>query len=167
MEILKDAAAGAIYGSRAANGVVLITTKRGKSGKTVFNAGYYAGVTDVTRELDFVNGTEWLGLMDEAHRNSFGVPLPSSYNLGRGLTPSQVVEGQYNTNWRDQILRTGSVQEANVSASGGSEKTRFYAGASYRLDESFFSGNSFKRISGRINPIIMQLINLQLVHKLP
>ncbi len=151
MEVLKDASASAIYGSRAANGVVLITTKRGKSGKTVFNAGYYAGVTRITREINFLNSVEWLSLMDEAHRNSFGFPMPADYNLGRGLTPAEVVSNQYNTNWIDQILRTGTVQEANLNASGGSEKTRFYVGGTYRVDESFFSGNSFERINGRIN----------------
>ncbi|NOS57554.1 MAG: TonB-dependent receptor [Cyclobacteriaceae bacterium] len=151
MEVLKDAAAAAIYGSRAANGVVLITTKRGKSGKTVFNAGYYAGTNEVTRKLNFINSTEWLALMDEASRNSSGFPISPNYNLGRGLTPSTAVAGGANTNWRDQILRTGSVQEASVSASGGSEKTRFYVGGTYRKDESYFIGNSFERVNARIN----------------
>jgi TonB-dependent starch-binding outer membrane protein SusC len=151
MEVLKDAAAAAIYGSRAANGVVLITTKRGKSGKTVFNAGYYVGTNDVTRQLNFINSTEWLELMDEAHRNSFGVPISSSYNLGRGLTPSSAVALGANTNWRDQILRTGKVQEASISASGGTDKTRFYVGGTYRKDDSYFVGNSFERINARIN----------------
>ncbi len=151
MEVLKDAAAAAIYGSRAANGVVLITTKRGKSGKTIFNAGYYAGVTDVTRKLNYLNSTEWLSLFDEAYRNSNGTPLPSTYNLGRGVTPADAVAGKYNTNWRDQLLRSGSVQEANLNASGGSEKTRFYVGGTYRKDESYFKGNSYEKISARIN----------------
>jgi TonB-linked SusC/RagA family outer membrane protein len=151
MEVLKDAAAAAIYGSRAANGVVLITTKRGKSGKTVFNAGYYEGTNEVTRKLNFINSTEWLSLMDEASRNSSGFPISPSYNLGRGLTPSTAVAGGANTNWRDQILRTGTVQEASVSASGGSEKTRFYVGGTYRKDESYFIGNSFERVNARIN----------------
>jgi TonB-dependent starch-binding outer membrane protein SusC len=151
MEILKDAAAAAIYGSRAANGVVLITTKRGKSGKTVFNAGYYVGTNEVTRELNFINSTEWLELMDEAHRNSFGFPIPPGFNLGRGLTPSSVVASGTDTNWRDQILRTGTVQEASISASGGTDKTRFYVGGTYRKDDSYFVGNSFERINARIN----------------
>jgi len=151
MEVLKDAAASAIYGSRAANGVVLITTKRGKSGKTVFNVGYYAGTNEVTRKLDFINSAEWLSLMDEGHRNSFGLPMAGMFNLQRGLTPSAVVSGGYDTNWRDKILRTGTVQEASISASGGSEKTRFYVGSTYRKDDSYFIGNSFERLSARIN----------------
>lgn len=151
MEVLKDAAAAAIYGSRAANGVVLITTKRGKSGKTAFNAGYYAGMTDVTRKMEFLNATEWLQLMDEAHRNSFGTPMPSDYRLNRNLTPAQVVAGGYNTDWLDQLTRRGFVQEANLNASGGTDKTRFYAGATYRQDESFFVGNKYERFNTRIN----------------
>lgn len=151
MEVLKDASAAAIFGSRGANGVVLITTKKGKAGKTVFNAGYYAGVSQVTRKLDFLNSTEYLQLYDEAYRNSNGTPLPADFNLRRGLTPQRVLEGGYNTNWIDQLLRTGSVQEANFNASGGTEKTRFYLGATYRLDESYFIGNSYERTNVRLN----------------
>jgi TonB-dependent starch-binding outer membrane protein SusC len=151
MEVLKDAAASAIYGSRAANGVVLVTTKKGKAGKTIFNAGYYAGVTEITRELQFLNSTEWLDLMDEAHYNGTGFPMPSNYNLGRGLTPADVVEGGYNTNWIDKIIKQGNVQEANVNVSGGTEKTRIYVGGTYRTENSYFSGNTYERINGRIN----------------
>ncbi len=152
IEVLKDASAGAIYGARAANGVVIITTKQGKAGKTVFNASYYAGVTQVTRKMEFVNGAEWLVLMDEAHRNSNGgLPMPATYNFGRGLTAGDVVAGGYNTNWREELLRTGSTQEANISASGGNEKTRFYIGSSYRKDNSFFKGNTYERGNFRVN----------------
>jgi TonB-dependent starch-binding outer membrane protein SusC len=155
IDVLKDAAAAAIYGARAANGVVLITTKRGKSGKTNFNFGYYTGTSTVTRELNYLNGAEWLALLDEAHRNSNGFPLPASYviasNTNAQLTAGEVVQGGYNTNWRDKVLTTGSVQEANISATGGTDKTKFYIGATYRNDESFFIGNSFERFSARVN----------------
>lgn len=152
MDILKDAGAAAIYGSRAANGVVLITTKKGKAGKTVFDMGYYYGINQVTRKLPFINATEQLQLMDEAYRNSNGgLPMPSNFRLQRGLTPGTVVDNGYNTNWFDQTLRQGYVQEANLSARGGNEKTRFYTGVSYRDEDSFFKGNNFKRISGRLN----------------
>ncbi|MBC8034462.1 MAG: TonB-dependent receptor plug domain-containing protein, partial [Chitinophagaceae bacterium] len=93
--VLKDASAAAIYGSRGSNGVVLITTKKGKAGKTSFNAGYYTGVTNVTREVEYINSTEWLALYEEAFRNSNGYPLPPDFNLGKGLTPSEVVQGGY------------------------------------------------------------------------
>lgn len=152
MEILKDAGAAAIYGSRAANGVILITTKKGKAGKTVFDMGYYYGINQVTRKLPFINATEQLQLMDEAYRNSNGgLPMPSNFGLQRGLTPGTVVDNGYNTNWFDQVLRQGYVQEANLSARGGNEKTRFYTGVSYRDEDSFFKGNNYKRISGRLN----------------
>lgn len=152
MEILKDAGAAAIYGSRAANGVVLITTKKGKAGKTVFDVGYYYGMNQVTRKLPFINATEQLQLMDEAYRNSNGgLPMPSTFGLRGGLTPADVVDNRYNTNWFDQVLRQGYVQEANLSARGGNEKTRFYTGVSYRDEDSFFRGNNYKRISGRLN----------------
>jgi TonB-linked SusC/RagA family outer membrane protein len=89
--------------------------------------------------------------MDEAHQNSFGTPMPSDYALKKGLTPAEVVQGGYNTNWIDQLLRTGSVQEANLNASGGNDKTRFYLGGTYRKEASFFKGNAYERINGRIN----------------
>lgn len=151
IDILKDAAATAIYGSRGANGVVMITTKRGKAGKTQFTAGYQAGITEATRVLRYTNSTEWLELMDEAHRNSFGVAMPANYNLNRGLTPAGVVAAGTNTNWVDQFLRQGSMHEANISASGGNEKTRFYTGATYRKENSFLVGNSFERFNARLN----------------
>lgn len=151
IEVLKDAAAAAIYGSRAANGVVLITTKRGKTGKTIFNAGYYTGITDVTRKLNFINSAEWLGLMDEAYRNTFGTPMPYNYNLGKGLTPTKVVSAGTNTNWIDEILTQGYVHEGNLNASGGSDKTRFYIGGTYRNEHSYFVGNQYERINARVN----------------
>lgn len=152
IEVLKDAGATAIYGSRAANGVILITTKRGKSGKTVFNVGYNFGITDVTRRVPFLNATEYLTLLDEAYRNSNdGLPLPADFPLQRGLTPGGVVDAGTNTNWFDQVLRQGTSQEANINASGGTEKTRFYIGATYSKQESFFQDNAFERLSGRIN----------------
>lgn len=151
IDVLKDAAAAAIYGARAANGVVIITTKRGKSGKTVFNAGYYTGITEVTRKLNFINSTEWLALMDEAHRNTFGFPMASDFNLQKGLTPGEIVANGYNTNWIDKIIQRGSVQEANLNASGGTEKTRFYVGGTYRNESSYFTGNNYERINARVN----------------
>lgn len=152
MEVLKDAGAAAIYGSRAANGVVLITTKRGKAGKTAFDVGYYYGINQVTRKLPFINATEQLALLDEAYRNANGgLPLPPNFGLQRGLTPASIVANGTNTNWFDEVLRQGYVQEANISARGGNEKTRFYTGGSYRDEDSFFKGNNYKRLSGRLN----------------
>ena len=152
IEILKDAGAAAIYGSRAANGVVLITTKRGKAGKTAFDAGYYYGINQVTRKLPFINAAEQLTLIEEGYRNANGgLPMPANFGLGRGLTVGSIVENKYSTNWFDQVLRQGYVQEANINARGGNEKTRFYTGVSYRDEDSFFKGNNYKRISGRLN----------------
>jgi TonB-linked SusC/RagA family outer membrane protein len=89
--------------------------------------------------------------MDEAHRNSFGVPMPATYRLKHNVTPGEVVAGGYNTDWMDELLRRGFVQEANLNASGGSDRTRFYAGSTYRKDESFFQGNTYQRLNARIN----------------
>ena len=151
IEVLKDAYASAIYGSRGANGVILITTKKGASGKTKFNLSYYEGVTEITDRIDFLNGAEWLSLYEEAYRNSNETALPPDFNLGRGLTPASVLAAGTDTDWVDAILRDGSVREATLSASGGNEQTRFYTAFTYRQDESIFLGNSLERIQGRIN----------------
>ncbi|GAA3929871.1 TonB-dependent receptor [Hymenobacter algoricola] len=150
--VLKDASATALYGSRGANGVVLVTTKRGKSGKTTFNIGYYTGVSEATRRLPMLNGSEWLQLYNEARVNDGGTPLGPNESVsvnGITFTPNSVAGT--NTDWIDQALRTGSVNDASVSAAGGNEKTRFFMGTGYRKEKGILQGNDFTRLSGRIN----------------
>ncbi len=151
VEVLKDAAAAAIYGSRGANGVILITTKRGKEGKTSFSASYSTGITEATNKIDFLNAAEWLTLYGEAYKNANGTALAGDHVIARGITPQDIIEQGTNADWVDEVLRQGSLQEASVSARGGNEKTRFYIGGAYRDEEGFLKGNDFSRISGRIN----------------
>lgn len=153
IEVLKDAAAAAIYGSRGANGVVLITTKRGKAGKTKFSAGYYGGVTTPARVLEYLDAKEQLALRDSsAARNGFAADVPTT-NLGSGVTRAMAdsIAAAGGSNWIDQTIRTGSLHEFNLSAQGGDEKTQFYVGGTYRKENSFLVGNSYERINGRIN----------------
>ncbi|MDD3876958.1 MAG: TonB-dependent receptor [Bacteroidales bacterium] len=157
IEVLKDAAAAAIYGSRGANGVVLITTKKGKAGNTKFNAGYYTGVVSETNRMNYISASEHLSLRD-SYREQAGLPAETSSTvLGtyegnpftRGMADSIAALG--GTDWVDRTLRRGSVHEANISASGGNDKTLFYMGGTYRKEKGFLVGNEFERLNGRVN----------------
>lgn len=168
IEILKDASAAAIYGSRGANGVVLITTKGGRKGKTRFNVGYQSGFSKETNRIEMLNGSQWLELAKEAWTNSYNDAVadndPSNdatYDISddyqkfwneilpEGL--SREVAETTNTDWIDETLQDGFFQEMNLSTSGGNDKTLFYIGGTYRDEKGIFVGNNFKRYNARVN----------------
>lgn len=137
IEILKDASSKAIYGSRAANGVVLITTKRGKPGSpTTFDVDIQRGIINPTNTIEVLNASELLQLQREALTNAGENPD----NAGiPGVTDA------VNTNWQDEVMRQAIVQQYQVSARGGSEQTQFYLSASYREEEGVMLNNDFTR----------------------
>ncbi|MBX2928312.1 MAG: SusC/RagA family TonB-linked outer membrane protein [Saprospiraceae bacterium] len=149
MEILKDAAAAAIYGSRASNGVVLITTKRGKQQKTQISLNTYYGGQTVWREIEPLSGPEFVGLIQEGVRNRFGdAVVPSQIGLvGLNDDPSTYP----NTNWFDEIFRTGAISQTDLSFAGGNDRTKFYVSGSYFLQDGTIKGSSFDRYSFRFN----------------
>lgn len=157
MEILKDAAAAAIYGSRGANGVVLITTKKGKAGKTKFDAGYSYGVLSPTNVLKYTTAQELLDLRDKASLELYDsieskkatVGFWNNQPFSRAQADSFVAETG-GSDWIEKTLRRGTLQQANLSASGGNEKTTFYMGGTYRKEEGFLVGNSFERSNAKI-----------------
>jgi TonB-linked SusC/RagA family outer membrane protein len=157
IDILKDASAASIYGSRASNGVVIITTKKGKQGKTSFNVGYSTGVSQATNKVDFLNGTQYNQLLRESFERSDYIDYLINdagefANIDEALDAfSPVWRNPANSNWQDQVFRKGSYREASLSASGGNEKTTFYVGGSYNQQEGILIGNAFERASGRIN----------------
>ncbi len=154
LEILKDASAAAIYGSRGANGVILITTKRGKSKEALWDFSYRAGMAKETNRLDFLNNTEWLQLHQEAYEND---AIYGSGNLDAGAYPDlpggvTLEEAMAtNTDWQDLMLHNGFSQEVNLSFNKGSEKLKSYVGISYSGQGSYLMGNNYKRLSGRAN----------------
>ncbi len=174
IEILKDAAATAIYGSRGSSGVILITTKTGSKGKGTVNVDYSTGVSDLLRkpeDIGFVNTQEWFMLMDEALANSGQDPadpqeiIENSFPLP--ITPISREEAeQVNTNWFDEIMRTGSYQNLNVSTSTGSELGQLYASFNYRDDKGVLKSNDFKRYTGRMNADITPVKYLTLGAKI-
>ncbi len=158
IQILKDAAAASIYGSRGANGVVLITTKKGSAGKTKFNVNYYSGITQAANVIDLISASEQLALRDSARvrrglatepKNAVVFTPSNGASITRAMADSIAALG--GTDWIDQVLQRGFVQELSASAQGGSEKTNFYVGMTYRDEEGFVLGNSYDRLSGRIN----------------
>jgi TonB-linked SusC/RagA family outer membrane protein len=137
IEILKDASAKAIYGSRAANGVVIITTKRGKAGTpTTFDIDVQRGIIDPTNTVDVLNAKELLQLQREALSNAGEDPD----NAGiPGVTDA------VDTDWQREVMRQAIVQQYQLSTRGGSEKTQFYISAAYRDEEGVMLNNDFKR----------------------
>ncbi|WP_439880245.1 SusC/RagA family TonB-linked outer membrane protein [Pontibacter sp. MBLB2868] len=147
--VLKDAASTSIYGSRGANGVILITTKKGKSGATKFTLSTEIGSTEIAKVPDageFLNADEWLALTREGLQNAGygpGVIDPYLASLGEG--------SGVDTDWRDLVTRTGTQQMYNLSASGGNDRTRFYISGGLFNQEAPIIGSELKRVTGAIN----------------
>ncbi|MFT4681078.1 MAG: TonB-linked SusC/RagA family outer membrane protein [Flavobacteriales bacterium] len=153
IDILKDAAATAIYGSRGANGVVLITTKKGKDGKASINVGYKYGIVNETNRMDFLSAQEHLALRDQARTDAGQDPEDQSAGVGGGLNRAEAdsIAANGGTDWVDRVLRTGEVHEVTLSIAGGSEKTKYYIGGTYYHQDGFLAGNTFDRLSARVN----------------
>ncbi len=165
VEVLKDASAGAIYGSRAANGVVLITTKRGGSGKTNVSFNYQTGVSEATKRVAFLNAQQFIDFYKMATANrdrisGYDISDPDSwtqymfgpggfleyYSMGTYGTPQQ---GDYD--WQEQAFRKGSLQQADLQFSGGNDKTKFFISGQYYDQTGTIIGNDFNRMTGRLN----------------
>jgi len=150
MEILKDASTAAIYGSRAANGVVLITTKRGKAGKTKvdFNASF--GSAWLPEGIDAISGPEY-----EDYSVELWGPLLDAIGAERSWESIQAnilgPVGDADTRWQDEVFRTAPLQEYNVGISGGSETTKIYASLGYKDEQGIIKSSGFERFSGRLN----------------
>ena len=143
MEILKDASATAIYGSRAANGVVLITTKQGKKGKAQFNYSGSTGWQTVAKKLDLMNLQEYA-----KYRNEFYSETQNTENSGEFGDYRLLGKG---TDWQDAIFRTAFMHSHNLSASGGTDAVRYYISGGYYNQEGTIIGTSFDRFNFRSN----------------
>jgi TonB-linked SusC/RagA family outer membrane protein len=160
IEVLKDASSAAIYGSRGSNGVVIITTKQGHSGKTKVDVNYSYSLSKVTRKIDMMNAPEWMEYETAARNNTYATNLKTNPNAQR--TTKLVVPVEFSdpewlarigngTDWQDVLFRTAHTHDAQITASGGSEKTQFLCSVGYMNQEGVVDNTSYDRISLRSN----------------
>jgi TonB-linked SusC/RagA family outer membrane protein len=145
IEILKDAAATAIYGARGANGVVLITTKSGKSGKDIVSVNASYGIQSVTHKIDVMNAIEYADLVNDAYTNSTGNPYYDDDQM------EEIRKNPQGTNWQDEIFRSAPTQDYQLSFSGGGNKTNYAISGNYFNQQGIIINSSFERYAGRIN----------------
>ncbi|HEV7783237.1 MAG TPA: TonB-dependent receptor [Chitinophagaceae bacterium] len=147
LEILKDASATAIYGSRGAGGVILVTTKRGNSGKVRFNYDGYYGMTRVMQNLRVFNGAEYAQFkLDAAAGHS---TTPGSQPWPNSAAETAAIAAGVSTDWQDLIYQTGAMTNHNISASGGTDKSRFSMSFGYFLQEGVIPNQNYKRYNIR------------------
>jgi TonB-linked SusC/RagA family outer membrane protein len=168
VEILKDAASSAIYGSRGANGVILVTTKLGKSGKPQVAVTYERGITRVNRKVDMMDAQEWIKYYIDARNNAWVLLDPVNNKATDDNTKRALVSGAKNymippdfinnpeqfgkgTDWQDVMFRTAASNNAQISLSGGSDKTNYLFSAGYLDQDAVVIENFYKRLSLRTN----------------
>jgi TonB-linked SusC/RagA family outer membrane protein len=141
ISILKDATASALYGTNAANGVVIITTKDGTPGKTKLNFSYDTGVSDFINEYKWLSGPQYFGLLRETYING-----------GRSVTESTQLAGSntFDTDWFDLTQRNAIYHNAGLDISGGSDKTTFRFSSGYRNQQSSSLGNDLEKVYLRL-----------------
>lgn len=141
MEVLKDASSTAIYGSRGANGVVMITTKRGRSGDTVLEYNGYVGVSSLRKKLDLLGKNDYIAMVNEVSQND---------GNGIAITPEQAALLP-NNDWQDLAYQTALTHSHQVSVSGGTDKTKLYSSLNYMNQEGIIKGSNYNRFALRIN----------------
>jgi len=149
MEVLKDASSVAIYGSRGANGVVLITTKRGKTGKAVVSYDGYYGVKQPIENLNIMDGNQFAAY-SRISRGHDGNDASFDGNFLAPLEIENLQAGRF-TNWLDLAVQTGSQQDHQVSVSGGTEKINYYVSGSFFKEDGYIPGTDFERTAIRVN----------------
>ncbi len=149
--VLKDAAAASVYGSRAANGVILITTKSGKAGKSHVTARAKFGFSQLANDNDFgvMNAQQLLDYQRTAIINA-GQDPDNPTNAANRYRPYSILTGPL-TNWMDAMTRTGKLQEYELTLTGGSERTQYYSSLSYHKNEGIYYGVDYNRIQARVN----------------
>src|SRR5881628_3474510 len=142
IDVLKDASASAIYGARGGNGVVLITTKRGRAGHNAVSFGSYYGVQEVRHRLPVLDATQFAQMVNTAYAN-VGQPPPYS--------PADIAAFGAGTDWQDAIFRTAAMRNYDMSISGGDDRTSYYVSGSLLQDDGVVIGTGMNRGSFRLN----------------
>lgn len=160
IEVLKDASAAAIYGSRAANGVVLITTKRGTADRTEFGLNTYYGMQEVSRTIPFMSGTEMLELIEDARKQDLAIYNSdnNAFNDIPNFNPAILTNpldnfkaSSQNTNWLNEVLRKAPIRNVELYARGGNHRTKFHISGNYFDQDGIVINSGFKRMSARLN----------------
>ncbi len=164
IDILKDAAATSIYGSRGSNGVIIVTTKSGKKGDGAVAVNYSSGFSKLTRtpaDVGYANTQEWFQIMDQAYANSNvsfpddmseyynNVPLANTVLASPKLTRQEAES--IDTDWYNELFDLGHFQDVNLSTSKGTDQTSFFLSANYRGDNGVQNNNNLNRLSVRSN----------------
>ena len=157
--VLKDAAAASVYGSRAANGVILVTTKSGKAGKAQFDARVKYGVSWLQSDSGFrmMTAAELLGYQRDAIINAGMDPDDPT---GSYYRPLSLLNGKL-TNWVDHTSRLGTLQEYEISARGGNDRAKYFSSVSYHNNEGVYYGIGYEKITARVNADYKLLRNLE------
>ena len=142
VEVLKDASATAIYGARGANGVILITTKNGQAGKTKVSYDAYYAHQESPRRLETLNTEEYIQVMNEIGVEEVGEEIFSQADINR------IGAG---TDWQEQVFTSAPIINQNLSFSGGSSKTSFFASLNYFDQEGIVKNTGMSRFGGRLN----------------
>lgn len=153
-EVLKDASATAIYGSRAANGVILITTKKGKQGKTTVTYDTWVASTEAFRKFDLLDAREYTDLKNEGYRNwrAGGQAAVSGRTAEQGIAQLDTIGGQIvDTDWYDVAYRRGIQQNHALNVSGATERTNYLFSVGYTNQEGMLKANNFRRYTARMN----------------
>ncbi|AOW10785.1 SusC/RagA family TonB-linked outer membrane protein [Flavobacterium gilvum] len=138
IEVLKDAASAAIYGSRGGNGVVIVTTKRGTKGKTKFSFNSYAGSQQALNKVSVLNTKQLIDYMKEGYANQ-GLPIPPAYANPAANLPD--------TDWQDQIFRNGMQYSYQLSASGGSDAVKYSVSGGHLSQDGIVKGTGYERFN--------------------
>ncbi len=170
VEVLKDAASTAIYGSRGANGVIMVTTKTAKSDKITFNLDTYSGFQQVLNPMKFLDAYQFAQLVKEARDWGYISADPTNRNanddtatrLANGASPRHLIPDNFdkylagipgltNNNWLDGVFRNGRIENHNISVSGRSDNTKWFVSAGYFNQEGLIIGSGYDRYSSKIN----------------
>ncbi len=146
IEILKDASSTAIYGSRAANGVILITTKRGKVGEAQINIDLSYGLSEITRKLSVLNASQYRQVIIDSYRNMDNPEIPNP-----SIIDSLNAKNNGDVDWQEEMLRTARQYKANVSVRGGSEDTQYAWSSSFLDQDGIVLNSNYQRFTSRLN----------------
>jgi TonB-linked SusC/RagA family outer membrane protein len=151
IEILKDVSAKAIYGSRGANGVILVTTKKGRKAGNTIHYQYTTGIDKSAKKLNLLNAEQWTQIHQQYpanfYNNPWGDPAYNEFTAAQLEATGKPTD----SNWQDAVLQTGSTETHELSISGGDEKNRYLISGNYTDQQGIILNSGFERFSGRIN----------------